>query len=258
MWTTPSNIGRQESRAASRRGFLVAGLAGLLAAAWLAAPAAAEPMDLTNAKARWVSIRFEMSPPGQPGQTNAVYIAPIQAWLEPADDSPHRRVIIARDVVEARLLEGYDPVPGTFSDYVWAFDAETGHVLSAALAGTVNRTLDWGIVRTHVKAKVSFRMDTLGSAGYRKPRSFLGQPVNYFCEPGSSEGCVAVAAQRYDAATGYVNAVGTIEVESLIKRLRTFSTIGEAIFSEIDGDVGSEPRPQRAASGVSAVVHTAR
>ena len=39
-----------------------------LMALLLAAPAAAEPMDLSNPEARWVAVRFEVSPEDRPGQ----------------------------------------------------------------------------------------------------------------------------------------------------------------------------------------------
>ena len=173
------------------------------------------------------------------------------------DASGEQRVVIAGRVVEARLLAEHDPMAGTFSDFVWSFDTETGHVLSATVDGTVRRTLDWGIVRTHTRARLSFRMDTLGSAGYHEPRNYLGQPINYFCEPDEAKGCVRVLAQPYDATTGYVNAVGPIEVESLIMHLRTFSTIGEAVFSEFDPDSADESPRHQATAGLAAGLNTA-
>ena len=93
-----------------------------------------------------------------------------------------------------------------------SFDADTGHVLLATVAGTVTRRLDWGIMRTTTKARLSFRMDTFGSAGYRPLRRYLGQPVNPFCEPSRGKDCVRVAARRYNPTTGYVNAIGPIDV----------------------------------------------
>ena len=68
------------------------------------------------------------------------------------------------------------------------------------------------------------------------------------------------------SVTGYVNAVGELEVDSLVSRLRTFSPLGEAVFSELgDGRpavqavaahrglpaVGAAPLPVRA-SGLAA------
>ncbi|NNL65599.1 MAG: hypothetical protein HKP30_05105 [Myxococcales bacterium] len=218
-------------------GLLVAALAALLASA-----ARAEPMDLADPDARWVSVRFEVSPPDRPGQTDAVYSAPIAAWLEPDPRAKVSRLTIPGHAIEAELLAAHDPVPGSFSDFVWSFDTVTGHVLSAELEGRVVRTLDWGLVRTPLQARIRFQMNTLRAAGFRSERRLMGQRVNRYCEPGPPAGCIAVAPSRYDGRTGYVNAVGRVDVETRLLRIQTFSTLGEARFSERTTSDGSLER----------------
>jgi len=244
---------RTERASPRRWGFAV--LAATLIA--LGGPAAAEPMDLGNAQARWVTVRFEISPAELPGQFDSVYGPPLTAWLEAEAGTTRMRLTIPGAAVEANLVDQEDPIPGSFSDFVWTFDAETGHVHSAAVEGTVMRTLDWGLVTTRTKARLRFQMDTLRSAGYRKPRSVLGQPVNYFCDPEARRDCTQVRPRRYDPVTGYVNAVGPIEVENTVLGVRTFSTLGEAVFSEREAP-RRVAQPRRTSTGVSTVIHSLR
>lgn len=205
-----------------------------LLAVTLAAKATAAPMDLSDATPRWVAVRFETSPAEQPARTDVVYGPPLAAWLEPEAEGARVRVAIPGHEVETRLVADHEPVPGTFSDFVWSFDPATGDVRST-MDGTVMRTLHWGIAHLRTQAQLHFRMDTLHVAGFRKPRRLLGQSVVDYCDPDAQRDCVRVRPRRYDPATGYVNAVGPIEVENALIGVRTFSTLGEAIFSERDG-----------------------
>jgi len=230
-----AGLGRRRRRAGrTDRGSRRLRLAAALVAVAAAASSSADPMDLANAEPRWVTVRFEVSPAEEPGRTDAVYGPPLSAWAEPEPDAARLRVTIPGRAVETHLVAGHDPVPGTFSDFVWSFDRATGHVHSATVEGTVVRTLDWGVARTRAKARLRFRMDTLHAAGFRTPRRVLGQPVSYFCDPDARDDCVRVRPHRYDPATGYVNAVGPIEVENPVLGMRTFSTLGEARFSELE------------------------
>jgi hypothetical protein len=235
----PGRPGR--ARRAGRRALaLVAVLAGLAVGG---VARAAPPMDLANAEPRWVEVRFEISPAEHPGRTDAVYSRPLSAWLEPEADDARLRVTISGPTVESHLVAEQEPVPGSFSDFVWSFDRSTGHVHSATVEGIVIRTLDWGIARTRARARLRFRMDTLRAAGFRTPRSVLGQPVSYFCDPDARDDCVRVRPHRYDRATGYVNAVGPIEVENPVLGMRTFSTLGEARFHEIEATAADDGAP---------------
>jgi len=268
-----SGIGRRQERAGRgdrgpRRVGLRAALVALVAAAPVAlAAAAAEPMDLANPEPRWVAVRFEVSPAEEPGRIDAVYGPPVTAWLEPEDDAAWLRVTIPGHAVESHIVAGHHPVPGTFSDFVWRFDRPTGNVQSATMEGIVVRTLDWGLARTRTNLRLRFHMDTLHAAGFREPRRVLGQSVSYFCDPDARDDCVRVRPRRYDPVTGYVNAVGSIDVENAVLGVRTFSTLGEAMFSELDApdvrpardalepdEVAADAR--RADTGMAGVRHT--
>ena len=50
-----------------------------------------------------------------------------------------------------RMLADYDPVPGSFGDYVWTFDAATGEVLSAAFQGRLWQPADFGVFQTRAR-----------------------------------------------------------------------------------------------------------
>ncbi len=52
------------------------------------------------------------------------------------------------------------------------------------------------------------------------------------CVEVNSDKCTGVSPLAYDAATGYVNAVGRMRVLSSLIELNSFSPLGEAIFSE--------------------------
>lgn len=193
--------------------------------------ASAEPMDLSRSDARWVLVRFEASPDDLPGQTDTVYTPAYPAWLESDEASGRVRVTIPSAIVEAHLFDGHQPVPGSFSDFTWTFDADTGEVLSAEVEGRLWHHLAWGV---SVKAPVRVSMDTRRSAGFAPPRTLLGREYRSFCRQGD-EGCTLVEPRAYDPHSGYVNAVGEIRARSGPFRVRSFSPLGEAIFSEVSG-----------------------
>jgi len=192
MQTGSAEWSKESASSRRRRVMRVATLTGALAWPVLAAgpggaepagPAAARstdlssaPMDLSNAEPRRVAVRFEVSPAEHPGRTDSVYTPPLAAWLEPEQRAARLRVTIPGPTVEAHLVAGHEPVPGSFSDFVWSFDPATGHVHSATVHGRVVRTLDWGLARTRARARLRFRMDTLGTAGFRAPHRVLASP----------------------------------------------------------------------------------
>jgi len=215
------------------RYLLCAGIV-LLAAALGPLQAIAKPMDLRDAKPRWVQVRFELSPPDQPGQTDTVYSPPFAAWLEPGERPGEVRITVDGRTVEQHLIPEQEPRPGSFSDFVWVFDAETGHVRSAQVSGAVRRQLRLGLANLKVTARIRVEMNTRSDAGFKKPAHLLGHRVHRFCAASDTGPCTLVPARSYDPNTGYVNAVGTIWANSGPFRFRSFSPLGEAIFSEID------------------------
>jgi hypothetical protein len=191
-------------------------------------------MDLRDPEPRWVQVRFELSPSDRPGQTDTVYSSPFAAWLEPGERPGEVSVTVDGRTVEEHLLLDQEPRPGSFSDFVWIFDAETGHVRSAKLSGAILQRLHLGLSSWQVTARIRIEMDTRSDAGFRKPASLMGQPVRRFCAAADSGKCTMVPARTYDPITGYVNAVGTIGADSGAIRIESFSPLGEAVFSEID------------------------
>jgi hypothetical protein len=196
--------------------------------------ALAAPMDLQDPRPRWVSVEFEVSPPTRPYQLRTVYSERVRAWLEPAEEFGQVRITVDAGAVERRLLPEQNPKQGSFSNFVWIFDGVTGDVLSASLTGTLFRRLDWGITRADVEAKIVAEMSTAGVAGFKPPVRVLGNLFHRFCDDAGSSRCTVIEGSRYDSETGYVNAVGNMKVGSSAVKVRVFSPLGEAVFSELE------------------------
>jgi hypothetical protein len=194
----------------------------------------AEPVDFLDPTPRWVEVAFEVSPRDKPLQTDTVYTPKILAWLEAADHPGWMKVTVDRRDVERILFVDDDPVAGSFTDFVWVFDAVTGEVVSAALSGTLNKEVDWGLFRSKVRTLISADMATNRVGGVKKPRRWLGQQLFGYCSEVDGERCTVVDARGYDAASGYVNAVGHLSVRFGELTLHTYSPLGEAVFSEVD------------------------
>ncbi len=145
--------------------------------------------------------------------------------------------MIPAATVEAYLLGDQKPIPNTFSDFVWTFDTETGHVVSAHLRGRVTPELDWGFMTSHTEADIEVEMGTARVGGFKKPRRILGQLVFSYCTRPEDKNCQLVETTPFDPSTGYVNAVGKVWVHSSILDLWNFSPMGEAIFREIEPKV---------------------
>jgi len=194
--------------------------------------AMAEPMDLSDPRPRWVSVSFEDSPPQQPGRLDTLYSPGLPAWLE--SEAPGRvRVTLARTLVEQTLMAANDPKPGSFGDFVWVFDASSGHVISARLTGTIRNTLDWGLFRSTVETDIRIDLDTRRPAGFEHPRHLLGQQLFDFCDGADLDRCTPVVGVPYERDRGYVNAVGKIDARSRGMHVETFAPLGEAVFSEV-------------------------
>lgn len=199
-----------------------------------AAAHAAEPMDLRDPQPRWISVRFENSPTDQPGQLATHYTAELPAWFEPDGASNRVRATIAGSAVETGWFQEHRLRAGSFSDFVWIFDASSGDVVSAHLRGTLIRRLDFGVLRSDMDLPFEAEMATRATVGFEPGRRTFGQLLFPFCER-AERGCTLVAPVRYDSRTGYVNAVGSIVARAMGAAARTFSPLGEAIFSERDG-----------------------
>ena len=189
------------------------------------------PLDLGDARPRWISVRFENSPADRPDRLAASYTDPIDAWLEPDADPGRLRVTVAGTAVERGYFHRQRIRAGSFSDFVWIFDRASGEVVSATLAGTLIRRFDLGPIESEVDTRFEAQMTTKAASGYRAPHDLLGQLVFPHCEE-AGEACTLIAPVRLDPRTGYVNAVGSIVGRAFGASARTFSSLGEALFSE--------------------------
>jgi hypothetical protein len=208
----------------------------LLSLFWLSAEAAhTEPLDLGNSRPRWIHVEFEVSPQDRPDQLDAVYTRPLPAWLEPADAEGRLVARVASRIVERHLFGDENPVAGSFSDFVWRFDAATGHVESAVVSGSIRPTFGWGFLSKSITADIRIEMTTRGVAGFTAPKRRLGQLIFEYCAEPHSSRCTLVEAVRYEPRSGYVNAVGDVTAKSSGLRTRSFSPLGEARFSEATG-----------------------
>lgn len=210
----------------------------LISALLLSIDATAEPMDLLDPTPRPIEVAFEVSPRENPTQTDTVYTPNLTAYLEPGDVLGQIRVTVDRRDVESVLFAGHDPVPGSVSDFVWVFDAESGEVVSAELSGRLVKELDWGLWNSTAETYVEIEMVTQRVGGAEKPRRWLGQMLFGYCDDPSQRSCEIVSGRSYDRDSGYVYAVGAMQVHFGKLKLPTFSPLGEAIFSEAEA-VGS-------------------
>ncbi|HVP29800.1 MAG TPA: hypothetical protein VMW35_11630 [Myxococcota bacterium] len=216
------------------RRVLVLGLVASIEVTIAPTPASAKPMRLSDARPRWVTVRFEASPEDAPGQLDTRYGEALPAWLEP-DAAPGRmRVTIPAHWVESRLLASQGARAGSVSDFTWLFDVRTGDVVSASLSGVLVRRLGVGVLRFEADVQIRTELGTLAAGGFRRPETLLGERIFEFCDPSRDEGCTAVPAVPYDPRTGYVNAVGFVDARALHVTTRSFSDLGEARFEELD------------------------
>jgi len=215
-------------------GLILIGLSVVLTQGVMAAP-----LDLQDPTPRWIEVRFEVSPKEEPGRLNGAWSSPRSAFIESgpdksAPDNATIRIRIPTREIEAHLLAtGTEPVPGSFSDFVWTFDARTGHVLTAHLSGRVRQRFSLGPILTSATVEIRVDMTTRDIGGFRPVNGILGLQTNAFCLPSAqSPQCVAVDPIRFDPESGYVNAVGSLVAAAPIAEIRTFSPLGEARFSE--------------------------
>lgn len=207
---------------------------------WPAWAIQAEPLDLGDGRARWVAVEFEISPPHLPGQFDTQYTLPYPAWVEPINQGEQLRVTISPAVTEM-LVRDRQPIPGTFSDFVWLFDRRTGAVLSAGFTGRLHEQVEWGWISTTAEAQIRVDMASDQVAGFKGTQNFFGNHVNRYCvDP--SEACTLVEGRGLDRR-GYANAVGKVTARSGVVSVETYSPLGEAIFSELEPMVAAVASP---------------
>lgn len=208
----------------------------------------AEPLDLQDPTARWIDVRFEVSPADEPGRLDSRWSPSRVAYLESDPAESVVRIRVPTEEIEAHLrTTGRDAIPGSFSDFVWTLDARTGHVLAAELRGQVRERFSLGPIRSSALVEIHVEMTTRSVGGYMPGRGILGLQTNAFCAPSQrSSDCVAVEPSRFDPQSGYVNAVGPLVAATGLTRIRAFSPLGEVQFRERAAEA-----PERAVSGTS-------
>jgi hypothetical protein len=208
----------------------------LLLAGPLATRASSEPVDLTDSRPRPVSVRFEASPEEEPGALAARWGPWLAARFEPGANGL-RKVRVPGALLERHVFAEYGPRPGSFSDYLFVFEAQTGEVVEAGFSGTLVRPVRLGIVRFDSEVELRAAMTTREPAGFAPGRRILGQLVFRLCDaPSPERDCTLVAPRPYDPATGYVNAVGVLLGRSGLVTTRSFSPLGEALLREGEPD----------------------
>lgn len=206
----------------------------------LPASGSAEPVDFGNPTARWIEIAFEVSPRDRPAQIDSHYTPRISAWLD-ADPAGRIRVTVDHRDVERILLVDENPIEGSFSDFVWIFDAESGEVISASMSGELEKELDWGLFGSKVRTAIEVDMATRRDVGFKPAKRWMGQEFFSTCNSVDEKHCTRVRPSDYDPERGYVNAIGDLHVRFGEMVLHTFSPLGEARLYEIDSAVAAAP-----------------
>lgn len=227
------------TRRRARRGVFSSPLAGLalvlsLALGLAGSVAGAGPLDLDDPAPRPIEVRFEISPADQPGRLDSNWSPPRRALLEPAPDGrPDQvRIRIPAREMEAHLRStGTAVVAGSFSDFLWTLDRQSGHVVAAHLRGQVEERVGLGLLSARVAVAIEVEMSTARAAGFRTDQKSFGKQTHDLCLP-TERSCIAVEGLRYDPSRGYVNAVGALRAFTPVFEVEAFSPLGEARFSE--------------------------
>lgn len=207
---------------------------GLSLGVVFAVSASADPLDVSDATARWIQVRFEVSPKDEPGSLDRRWSVPRPAYLVAGLSSREVQIRVPAEVIEAQLRStGTDAVRGSFSEFVWILDRETGHVTAASLTGRVRESLRLGPFKSSARVDIRVTMSTKQTGGFLPGGGVFGLQTHRFCSPiPGHRACSAVPAIRYDPIRGYVNAIGEVRASHALAEFRAFSPLGEAEFSE--------------------------
>ena len=223
-------------------------LVGALALATPPRAVAEKAMDLARAESRWVSVQVTTSLPGQDPQRLS---DAVRAWYAPVRGTSRRTVRVPGALVERSLLAERQPVAGSFSDFVWVFEAATGHVLSASFAGRIDEPVRIGPFRSSARVSIVTHLSTRVMGGYRVVRQIAGHTILGFCRASRDAACVPVTGAAYDRSSGWVRANGAVCASWRSLRTLAYTSLGHARFRELqpgDERTGAPPpRPKRPA-----------
>src|SRR5262249_49097944 len=142
-----------------------------------AVAADARPMDPSRLESRWVAMQVIRGAPGTP----EVHLSePALAWYEVGPEKTQRTVRVPGLEVERVLMPDRHPVDGSFSDFVWIFDVETGDVLSASLSGELNQPIRLGPLQMSSRVSIAVDLNTFVVGGYTPVRELGGQTMTGF------------------------------------------------------------------------------
>ena len=225
-----------------------------LGAAAVASEASSTPLDLGDPSARWIEVRFEVSPADEPGSLDRKWSVVRRARLEPILETGRISIRIPATELEAQLRStGTDTIAGSFTDFVWTLDPVSGHVERAGFTGRVHEHLRFGPIATRAAVEIRVDMTTEHHAGFVPGAGVLGIRTNRFCRPGDASGCVPVPAVRFDPGRGYVNAVGRVRAAHPLAEITAFSPLGEVEFREAAAASQTNESARSGSSGGEAV-----
>jgi hypothetical protein len=190
---------------------------------------AGDAMDLERLEPRWVEVQVVTTSPGDPVPR---FSEPVAAWYEA--EEAWRTVTIPGGAVERIFFAERSPVEQCFSDFVWVFDAATGHVTSASFSGLVDEPIRIGPVRSSARVRILVALSTRVTGGYDAPRELAGRTVIAYCPDVERAGCTAVTSSTYDPESGWVRANGAVCAVWHSFRTLAYTSLGQARFRELD------------------------
>ncbi len=188
-------------------------------------------MELARLEPRWVTVQVVTT---IPGDRELRLSEPAIAWYQADPGSRRRTVTVPGSQVERVFFANRSPVDHSFSDFVWVFDAATGHVSSASFSGLVDERIRVGPLRTSARVAIAVEVSTHVPGGYLAPRELAGRTVVGYCPDPTQAGCTAVASTVYDPESGWVRANGAVCAAWHSLRTLAYTSLGQAKFRELD------------------------
>lgn len=192
--------------------------------------AAGPPMDLARREHRWVEVRVVTTPPDA---RRPRLSQPARAWYTVGPRPHQRTVTVPGPSVERAFFADRRPLRQSFTDFVWVFDASTGHVVSAGFSGEVVEPVRFGPFQASARVSIAIALSTLAPGGYREPRELAGRRVFGYCADPEHPDCTSVASAAYDPGSGWVEANGAVCASWRSLRTLAYTSLGRARFAEL-------------------------